>query len=141
MLLAGMIRLSSREETAQNWNMSQACNSEAAASLDGHQRACMAASQTFHRIRAEKFDRILEPSPQRLAPVREATIYPAQFPVLLRERLQGKSIAEVAEYLGIPPKDVNRLLAGQWRPTKGICKKMGLKVVYALTEQPGAGIS
>jgi hypothetical protein len=79
-------------------------------------------------------ERILEPSAQALSPVRESTIYPAQFPILLRERLQGKSVAEVAEYLGILPKDVNRLLAGQWRPTKGICRKMGLKVVYALSE-------
>ncbi len=66
-------------------------------------------------------------------------MYPAQFPILLRERLQGKSVAEVAEYLGIPPKDVNRLLAGHWRPTKGICKKMGLNVVYALVDSPNPG--
>ncbi|MFZ0304897.1 MAG: hypothetical protein WAL75_19550 [Terracidiphilus sp.] len=97
--------------------------------------------QTNYRKRVETFDRILEPSDQKLAPVREATIYPAQFPILLRERLQGKSVAETAEYLGIPPKDVNRLLAGHWLPTKGICRKMGLKVVYALTEQSGPKIS
>ena len=101
----------------------------------------MAASQTNYRTRVERTDRILEPSAQRLSPVREATIYPAQFPILLRERLQGKSVAEVGEYLGIPPEQVNRLLAGHWRPTKGICRKMGLKVVYALADQPGAGIS
>ena|ERR1019366_8111296 len=59
------------------------------------------------------------------APVREATIYPTQFPILLRERLQGKSVAEVAEFLDVPPEQVNRLLAGHWRPTKGICKKDG----------------
>lgn len=97
--------------------------------------------QTIYRKRVETFDRILEPSTQELSPVREATMYPAQFPILLRERLQGKSVAEAAEYLGIPPKDVNRLLAGHWRPTKGICKKMGLKVVYALSEQSGPKIS
>lgn len=78
---------------------------------------------------------------QKLIPVKESTIYPSQFPILLKERLQGKSVAEAAEYLGIPPKDVNRLLAGHWRPTKGICKKMGLKVVYALSEQPQAQTS
>jgi hypothetical protein len=84
----------------------------------------------------ESPNRILEPSVQGLSPVKETTIYPTQFPILLRERLQGKSVAEVAEYLGIPLKDLNRLLMGHWRPTKGICKKMGLKVVYALTERP-----
>lgn len=99
----------------------------------------MSAIQSILRKRVETFDRILEPSPQKLAPVRETTIYAAQFPILLRDRLQGKSVAEAAEVLGIPPKDVNRLLAGHWRPTKGICRKMGLKVVYALAEPPGAG--
>jgi hypothetical protein len=97
----------------------------------------MAASLTIHRTLVESTGRILEPSAQSLSPVKEATIYPAQFPILLRERLQGKSVAEVAEYLGIPPEQVNRLLAGHWRPTKDICRKMGLKVVYALAEQPG----
>jgi hypothetical protein len=99
----------------------------------------MSIMRTIRRTQAERTDRILEPSPQKLTPVRESTIYPSQFPILLRERLQGKSVAEAAEVLGIPPKDVNRLLAGHWRPTKGICRKMGLKVVYALAEQPGAG--
>lgn len=94
----------------------------------------MAASQTIYLKRVGTADRILEPSPQTLIPVKEATIYPSQFSILLRERLQGKSVAEVAEYLGVPPEQVNRLLAGHWRPTKGICKKMGLKVVYALAE-------
>lgn len=101
----------------------------------------MAASQTIYRTRVERADRILEPSDKRLSPVKETTIYPAQFPILLRERLQGKSVAEVAEYLGVPQEQVNRLLAGHWRPTKGICRKMGLKVVYALTEQPIPKIS
>lgn len=101
----------------------------------------MTAIQTIYRKRVETADRILQPSAQGLSPVKETTIYPAQFPILLRERLQGKSVAEVAEYLGIPPEQVNRLLAGHWRPTKGICRKMGLKAVYALTEKPGAGIS
>ena len=98
----------------------------------------MAAVQTIHWTRVERTERILEPSAQPLLPVKEATIYPAQFPILLRERLQGKSVAEVADFLGIPPEQVNRLLAGHWRPTKGICRKMGLKVVYALAEQPGS---
>jgi len=101
----------------------------------------MAALQTIYRTRVETADRILESSAQRLSPVRETTIYPAQFPILLRERLQGKSVAEVADFLGVPPEQIHRLLAGHWRPTKGICRKMGLKVVYALTEQPSSKIS
>ena len=101
----------------------------------------MAGLQTILRARVERADRILEPSDKRLSPVKETTIYPAQFPILLKDRLQGKSISEVAEYLGVPPKDVYRLLAGEWKPTKGICRKMGLKVVYALAEQPSPKIS
>lgn len=101
----------------------------------------MSAIQPIYRKGIETTDRILDPSPQQLVPVKEATIYPTQFPILLRERLQGKSVAEVAEYLGVPPEQVNRLLAGHWRPTKGICRKMGLKVVYALSEQPQPRIS
>jgi hypothetical protein len=64
----------------------------------------MSALQTIYRKRLETTNRILEPSAQKLVPVKEATIYPAQFPVLLRERLQGKSVAEVAEYLGVPQR-------------------------------------
>ena len=94
-------------------------------------RAVMKAT---YRTRVAATDRILEPSGQSLSTVEETTIYPAQFPILLRERMKGKSVAEVAEYLGVPPKDVNRLLAGRWRPTKGICRKMGITVVYALAE-------
>lgn len=86
-------------------------------------------------------NRILESSGQKLVPVKETTMYPAQFPILLRERLQGKSVAEAAEFLGVRPDAVTRLLAGQWRPSKAICEKMGLKVVYALTEQPGQEIA
>lgn len=71
----------------------------------------MPAIQTIYRKQVERVDRILEPSAQKLVPVKEAIIYPAQFPILLRERLQGRSVAEVADYLGIPQKDVNRLLA------------------------------
>jgi hypothetical protein len=83
-------------------------------------------------------DRIVEASAKPLSAVSEITFYPAQFSILLRERMQGKPVAEVAEFLGVSTDHVNRLLAGQWRPTEGICKKMGLKMVYAMTEQSGA---
>jgi hypothetical protein len=80
--------------------------------------------------------KILEPSGKELSPVKERTMYPAQFPILLRERLQGRSVVEVAEYLGIKPGDVLRLLQGQWRPSKEICRRMGLKIVYAIHGAP-----
>jgi hypothetical protein len=136
--------------------MTSKCNANATVSLGRHRQIATAAPsevltnaimgpmpalQTIYRTRIERADRILEPSGQKLASVKETTMYPAQFPILLRERLQGKTVAEAAEFLGIPPKDVNRLLGGHWRPSKAICNKMGLKVVYALTEQPKSPIS
>ena len=91
----------------------------------------------MNRLHIDPSQRIVEATGKPLSPVKEQTMYPAQFPILLRERLQGKSVAEAAEYLGVRPDALNRLLVGQWRPSKAICEKMGLKVVYALTEQPG----
>lgn len=91
--------------------------------------------QAVYRRELARPDRIVEASAKPLSAVTETTFYPSQFPILLRDRMQGKSVAEVAEFLGVPTDQVNRLLAGQWQPTKDICKKMGLKVVYALSEQ------
>ena len=54
--------------------------------------------------------------------------------------MQGKTIAEAAECLGMAPKQFVRLLNGEWRPSKEICRKMGLKVVYAVTGTVAAGI-
>jgi hypothetical protein len=47
-------------------------------------------------------------------------------------------IHKVAEFFGVKPGDGNRLLAGQWRPSKQICRRLGLKVVYAISDQPDA---
>jgi hypothetical protein len=119
--------------------MSETSSLAASVSLERH--SSIPAYKLAKRTPVDPSTRILEPSGHSLTPVKEATIYPAQFPILLRERLKGKSVAEVAEYLGVPPGQVNRLLAGHWRPTKGICAKMGLTVVYALAEAPKAAIS
>ena len=81
----------------------------------------------------DSFQRKLEPSDKKLIPVSEPTIYPVQFPILLREQMQGKTVLEVAEILGVTPEQVIRLLAGQWRPSKDVCRRMGLKIVYAIS--------
>jgi hypothetical protein len=101
----------------------------------------MAAIHSVTPNRIARFDRVLQPSAQPIAPVRELTLYPAQFSILLKERFQGMTIAEAAESLGLPPNQFVRLLEGQWRPSKEICRRMGLKVVYALAERPGVGAS
>jgi hypothetical protein len=88
--------------------------------------------------RIELSQRILEPGAKQLSPVRETTLYPAQFPILLRERMEGKTIPEAAECLGLPPNQFVRLLEGQWRPSKEICRRMGLKIVYAISDQEDA---
>jgi len=83
-------------------------------------------------------NRVLHPSPQKLAPIKETTFYPAQFPILLRERMQGKTVGEAAAMLEIPVEQFIRLLEGQWKPSKEICRRMGLKPVYAVSERnPG----
>ncbi len=90
------------------------------------------------QLQIDPAQRIVEATGKPLSPVKEQTMDPAQFPILLRERLQGKSVAEATGFLGVRPDAVNRLLADQWRPSKAICRRIGLKVVYALTEAPKA---
>jgi len=81
--------------------------------------------------------KILEPSGKQLTPVRELTMYPSQFPILLQERMRGQSVGAVAKRFGIKPDDVVRLLKGTWRPSKEICRQMGLEMVYAIADQAG----
>jgi hypothetical protein len=79
-------------------------------------------------------NRVLQPSPHKLAPITEITFYPAQFPILLRERMQGRTVGEAAAILEIPVDQFVRLLEGQWKPSKEICRRMGLRPVYAICE-------
>jgi len=79
-------------------------------------------------------NRVLQPSPHKLAPIKEITFYPAQFPILLRERMQGRTVGEAAAILEIPVDQFVRLLEGQWKPSKDICRRMGLRPVYAIAD-------
>lgn len=90
-------------------------------------------------IQVDPSQRIVEATGKQLSPVKEQTIYPAQFPILLRERMRGRTVAQVADHLGIKAMDVIRLLEGSWRPSKDICRRMGIKTVYAIAEVPAAG--
>jgi hypothetical protein len=81
-------------------------------------------------------DKVIRPSGKLITPVKETTFYPAQFPILLTARYQGKTITQASELLGIPANQFIRLLDGQWRPSKEICRRMGLKVVYAIGDDP-----
>lgn len=85
-------------------------------------------------IHIDPSQRIVEATGKPLSPVKEQTLYPAQFPILLRERMQGRTVAQVAEHLGIRANDVIRMLEGSWRPSKEICRRMGIKTVYAIAE-------
>jgi hypothetical protein len=76
----------------------------------------------------------LESSDKALTAVTEPTMYPSDFPILLRERFKGHTAAYVATVLQVPEEHVHKLLDGQWRPTKGICQRMGLKRVYAIAQ-------
>lgn len=79
--------------------------------------------------------KVLQPSGKHLMPVKEGTMYPEQFPIWLRERLQGLTHAQAAAQLEIPTEQLERLLDGHWKPSKAICRKIGLKMVYAVTEK------
>jgi hypothetical protein len=84
-------------------------------------------------------ERIITPSGKHLSPVKETTIYPGQAADFLREQLQGQSVAEAAEGLGLKASDLVRLLNGSWKPSKEICRRMGLRMVYAIADgQPRA---
>jgi hypothetical protein len=58
--------------------------------------------------RIQGANRTLTPSPQRLTPVKESTLYPEQFPILLRERMQGMTITDAADALEIPVEQFER---------------------------------
>jgi hypothetical protein len=90
----------------------------------------------MNRIQIDPSQRVVGVTGKPLSPVTEVTIYPTHFPILLRERMQGRTIAEVSDHLGIKATDVIRLLDGSWRPSKAIRNRLGLKVVYALGEPP-----
>jgi hypothetical protein len=78
-------------------------------------------------------DRIVLLSTREATSVDEITFYPSDFPIILRERMQGKTIGEAAACFGLQPNQFVRLLEGQWRPSKEICRRMGLKIVYAIS--------
>ena len=78
---------------------------------------------------------VIEASNQKLSPVKEVTFYPAQFPIVLREWMQGMTIEDAAASLELPPNQFMRLLKGTWRPSKEICRRMGLKLVYAIAKR------
>lgn len=81
-----------------------------------------------------KKHQLLKASAQPLRPVVETTFYPSDFPAFLRKRMDGKTLPEVAAELEVPLKDFLRLLNGDWRPGKRVCKKLRLKVVYAIDD-------
>ena len=80
--------------------------------------------------------RVVQPAEQPLPSVTEITIYPQDFTRFLRDRMQGKTLEEVAEILRVPPKEAKLYLQGNWRPTQGLLQRLGLMVVYAASDLP-----
>jgi hypothetical protein len=87
-------------------------------------------------VQIDLSEKVIQPSGNHLVPVREATIYPAQASHYLRDQLQGQSVVEAAGRLGVKASDLVRMLDGTWKPTKDVCQKLGLTMVYAITEAP-----
>lgn len=79
-------------------------------------------------------DYAIQPPTKPLSPVRDTAIYPRQVSILLAQRLQGKSLFEGAVLLGVSPELLHKVLRGQWNPTASICKQLGLKPAYVLSE-------
>lgn len=80
---------------------------------------------------------VLKPDGKRLKPVTEAVFYPEDFATVLKEQFQGCTVTDVAEFLEIAPEHVIQMLNGLWRPTKDICKRMGLTTVYTIPARQG----
>jgi hypothetical protein len=80
--------------------------------------------------RIDSADAVLQPTGRRLTPVKERTVYPEQFPILLREILQGQTIREAADSLGIDCDVLVRVLDGSWRPPKSLRERLGLRIAY-----------
>jgi hypothetical protein len=76
---------------------------------------------------------ILKPDKKRLKPVTEAVFYQADFPTFLKERFEGRSVADVATDLDVDEIVVVNVLNGLWRPTKNMVLSLGLKTVYAIS--------
>jgi hypothetical protein len=104
--------------------------------MNGNMIASTYRPKPAFRTREEMQDFVIEPSEKKLDEVTEPTIYPAQFSILFRERMQGQTIEQAAAQLQVSPQFVERIVEGTWRPSEAICKKMGLKVVYAISEPP-----
>ena len=81
-------------------------------------------------------ERIIEPGEAHLSPVKEATIYPTQTADYLHNKMQGKTVEEAAKALGIKVPELVQILDRRWRPSKLVCERLGLKVVYALPTEP-----
>jgi transcriptional regulator with XRE-family HTH domain len=67
----------------------------------------------------------------------ELIIHPTDFPVFLKARMMGLSVAEFAEKLEVTPKYIYMLLKGERPPSDAILKKVGLEVYYGVPTKKG----
>ena len=57
----------------------------------------------------EDFEAVLDSDNREMAQVTELTMYPSDFPILLKRRLQGCSVAEAAGLLDVPKKPAGKI--------------------------------
>lgn len=85
-------------------------------------------------VTASDSEALIESTDEELPRVIETTMYQCDFPIYLRRRFQGCTLAELAIALKVPESHASRYLDGQWRPSKAVCRLLGLKTVYAFSD-------
>ena len=71
----------------------------------------------------------------------EDIFYQVDFPIFLKEKFEGCTVADVAKLLDVDEQVVVNVLEGLWRPTKDMVLKLGLKTVYAISGESEASRS
>lgn len=78
----------------------------------------------------------IRPALKKPQPIKGQLFYREDFGVFLREQFEGWTVEELAAEFDVPSEQVRKWISGEWGPDKQICRKLGLRVVYALEESP-----
>ena len=77
------------------------------------------------------------PADEPLSPILDTVFDPSEFGVFLRQRMEGKTIGQVTAHLGVSENYLAKMLEGKWRPTKAVCRRLGLRIAYVVRARRG----